>query len=482
MSKTVGVILALQDKCSPQLKKVADALGLTEKQAKKLYNNTVKLSKQMKNNLRNASIAVAAGLSAVAGASAVMVNHAMEAGDRIDKMSQKMQMSRQTFQELDYVFSQNGADISMMQTGMSKLAKAMEGAKNGTKGNVKTFKDLGISIKNSNGQLKSSEDVMFEAISKLQKMPDGAHKTALALQLFGKSATELQPLLNGNAKSVDELRKKYKDLGMGMTDEQINASVKFKETLDTIQRTFMGLGNQIGADLLPMLQQVADKLIENMPKIKATVTPILMGVINVSKFLFTSIVNISSAIISVSIAISNLWQKLEGLRAMLSAVWSIIKLVASVLWFVAKPALAFAGGVIKMLLIPLKVLVTTLSIVFQLVNKVAQAFGGWRTIGKAIKNVFDIGTNAINNTNIIPKHATGTQFAHGGLSLVGERGAELVDLPQGSKVYSNSDTQKMLSKDVVINVNIGGNLWGTQEFLNEMKLQLGRELRTVLNT
>ena len=66
MGRTIGLIMALQDKCSPSLKKVADKLGMTEKEAKKLNNSITKLSKDLGGKLKGACVAVGAGLSAVA--------------------------------------------------------------------------------------------------------------------------------------------------------------------------------------------------------------------------------------------------------------------------------------------------------------------------------------------------------------------------------------------------------------------------------
>jgi len=89
-------------------------------------------------------------------------------------------------------------------------------------------------------------------------------------------------------------------------------------------------------------------------------------------------------------------------------------------------------------------------------------------------------SNAIQNKNGVKKHASGTAYSQGGMALVGERGPELVNLPQGARVNTASDTQKAIGSNIVVNVNIGGNLWGTQEFLNEMKQQLGRELAVAM--
>lgn len=473
MSKTVGVILALQDKCSPQLDKIAKKLGISTDEAKKLHNQVNRLSKQMGQGLKNAATVCAAGIAAVSAAATVMVNKAVESGDRIDKLSQKMSMSRQTFQELDYVFSQNGADISMMQTGMAKLSKAMEGARTGTKANVKTFQALGISLRDNNGQLKTTENVMFEAISRLQKMPEGAQKTALALQLFGKSATELQPLLNGNAKSVDELRQKFNDLGMGMSDEQVDAAVKFKDTMDTIQRTFGGLVNQIGASLLPSLQKVADQFIENMPQIKATVIPILQGIINATSFLIEHF-NLLLPVIAGTVAAFTAFKTISTVISIVQFLQAAIEAVtvAQGIWnavMLANPIGAIAIGI--------GVVVGVVIALWKNWDKVtAGARKAFEVMKKAVNTINPFKNSQNNTSNNMPKHATGTNYSHGGYALVGERGPEIVGLNQGARVYSNSDTQKALSKNVVVNLNIAGNVIGNREFINSIKFELGKEL------
>jgi len=327
--------------------------------------------------------------------------------------------------------------------------------------------------------------VMLEAISRLQKMPESAQKTALSLQLFGKSATELAPLLNGNAKSVDELRKKFHDLGMGMSDEQVDSAVKFKDTMDTIQRSFAGLVNQIGASLLPTLQAVSDKFIENMPKIKATVTPIITAIANSIKFLidnFDALTVVGGVVIGAFVAfnvINGVITTIQTLRAVIQAVsvaqgiWNALML-ANPIGLIAVGVGALVGVVILLWKNWDKV-IAALKVAFEWFKKIFK----YTPLGMAINGVKAV-SNAIQNKNGVKKHASGTAYSQGGMALVGERGPELVNLPQGARVNTASDTQKAIGSNIVVNVNIGGNLWGTQEFLNEMKQQLGRELAVAM--
>lgn len=486
MSKTVGLILKLEDKCSPQLNNIAKNLNISDKEAKKLNGQVTKLAKAMKDDLAKVGKAVAAGLGAMTATTAVLVNKSVEAGDRIDKMSQKMQMSRKTFQELDYVFSQNGANIEVMKVGMTKLTKAVEGVRTGAKGNIATFQALGISIKDTSGNMKSTETIMFEALGKLQKMPEGAKKSALALSLFGKSASELAPLLNGNAKGVDELRKRFNDLGMGMSDAQIDSAVKFKDTMDSIQRSFAGLGNQIGADLLPTIQQVADTIIDNMPKIKSIVTPVLTSVCNVLKFVienFRGLLSISTAVVSGFVAfkvISNVIALYKALTIAINGAKTATAVLNAVM--AANPIGLVAVGIGSLI-----GLLTYLELKFKLVTKSVQKFKEVaKNIGSYVVERVERGNSSKNISSKpdkpINKYASGTLYAHGGKAVINEKGAELVELPEGSKVMTaNATKQIMNGGNCTINLNIAGNVIGNNEFIRQISNTLGRQLVTAMS-
>ena len=144
--------------------------------------------------------AVAGGVAAVTGGVAAVTKFAesaSSAADNIDKMSQKIGVSRQAYQELDFICSQSGMSVDTLQSGMKTLVSAMDKAASGTKANVEQFDKLGVSVTNADGSLRSQEEVMWEVFEALQGMSNEAEKARLASQLFGKSGTELMPLLNG---------------------------------------------------------------------------------------------------------------------------------------------------------------------------------------------------------------------------------------------------------------------------------------------
>ncbi len=193
--------------------------------------------------------------------------------DEIDKMSQKIGISREAYQELDYVLSQNGMDVNSLQGGMKTLVNTMQSAQQGGKSAQSAFDALGVSILDTEGNLRSQEEVFFDAIAALQNMENETERNALANDLFGRSATEMIPLLNAGAGSMEELRAKAHDLGLVLDDDVIDSGVELTDTMDSLNRTVDAMKMQLGAQIMPLVTQGAQFLIDN-------VIPVLMAIIS----------------------------------------------------------------------------------------------------------------------------------------------------------------------------------------------------------
>jgi hypothetical protein len=218
--------------------------------------------------------AAATGLIAMASKTAA-------SADEVDKMSQKLGMSRTAYQEWDYVLSQAGVDINSMQSGLKTLTNKIDEAKNGSSSAQEMFNKLGISMDDINSM--SREDVFNTVVSSMQGMEDTAERAALANDLLGKSGQNLTPLFNSTAESTENLKNKAHELGMVMSDETVNSGVKFTDTIDTIKRSAGGLLNSLGGALLPIIQKVCDSFLEYMPQIQqmiGQISPILIQLLD----------------------------------------------------------------------------------------------------------------------------------------------------------------------------------------------------------
>ena len=205
------------------------------------------------------AVAVKKAIDGVLG----FANSISSLGDQIDKQSQVLGMSRQRYQEWDYILSQTGGNIESMSVSMKTLNNAIL---EGSKESADAFKTIGLSAKDLAGM--SVEDQFEAVVRAFQKLPAGAEKSAAAVKLFGKNGMELLPLLNADVLEIDILRQKAKDLGLIMSDEAVDASVEYQDSLDTMKRTFQGLRNTIGSKVLPVLTNAFDRMSQYASKLR----------------------------------------------------------------------------------------------------------------------------------------------------------------------------------------------------------------------
>ena len=187
-----------------------------------------------------------------------MANDAAAAGDEIDKASQRVGFSKEAYQEWDYVLSQNGASIDTLDNGMKKLNNTVDDAINGSDAAAKRFERLGISMDDLQG--KSREEIFEMTVRGLQGMTNESERAAVANDLLGSSSVELSALLNQTAEGTDELRQKAHELGLVMSDDAVNAAVKYTDAMDNFTRIFQAVKNNIASELLPGFTMILDGL------------------------------------------------------------------------------------------------------------------------------------------------------------------------------------------------------------------------------
>jgi hypothetical protein len=206
-----------------------------------------------------AGAGVAAAGLAVAGKKVVdFANDVSSAGDEIDKMSQKIGISTDAYQEWSYVFERSGADVNNLQTGMKTLSSVITDAANGSESAATKLSAIGVSLEEINGL--SQEDQLSLVISRLQEMGEGSERTAAATDLLGRSATDMAAVLNMTAEDTQALIDEAHEYGMVMSGDAVAASAAYQDSMTKLQGTIGGLKNQLVADLLPGLTQVVDGL------------------------------------------------------------------------------------------------------------------------------------------------------------------------------------------------------------------------------
>jgi hypothetical protein len=241
-----------------------DALANDFKQAKSVVDRGAREMQSAAKAIEGYFKAIGVGLS-IAGIGA-FIRSAIDAADEMSKLGQKTGIAVKDLAGLQLAFRQSGLEAGALQGNMSRLAQNM------AKG-ADAFAAMQLQTKNADGSLKSTRDMLGEVADKFASYKDGAEKTALAVQLFGKAGADMIPLLNGGAAGLAEFDAMAQQLGLTMDEATARSAEKFNDTLDLVSMGVSGVGTQIAAQLLPTLTGLAGEFLTTMTsgdKLKST--------------------------------------------------------------------------------------------------------------------------------------------------------------------------------------------------------------------
>lgn len=228
----------------------------------KALGNGAKAAAKFAAGVATAATGAIAGMTKLASSSASTM-------DEIDKQSQKMNISAESYQEWSHAMDLSGMSIDTMKSGMKALQKAMTGVDEEGNTTGEEFEKLGISLTNADGSMRSAEEIMNEAIAKLADMGDGAERTAIATKLFGRAGTEMAPMLNQGSAAIEAMKQEAHDLGLVFSDESVKAGATLNDTLTNLKQSFAALKTGLGTSLIPVVQKFAELLMGFLPKIQA---------------------------------------------------------------------------------------------------------------------------------------------------------------------------------------------------------------------
>lgn len=187
------------------------------------------------------------------------VKNAAEYADEISTLSKTTGLGTDTLQEYSYMAKLVDVDLSTVTGALTKLKRNMSSARDGSKMQAQAFADLGIEIVDINGNLRDSEAVFNEVLTALKQIENPTERDAAAMEIFGKSATELNPLIETSAEDLRALRNEAHDVGAVLDNETLETLNKVNDGFDRAGLTWDALKNKlgakIGAKILPDLQE-----------------------------------------------------------------------------------------------------------------------------------------------------------------------------------------------------------------------------------
>lgn len=245
----IAILLEIIDKATPEL----------EKFNKSLESSTA----TMKQKFAAFGTAIAAVGVGVAGAFAAMTVAALNFADEVGKSAQKAGVSVEEFSALAYAAKLSDVSMTELTAGLGQLSKSMIASQDDTSKQAKAFEYLGVKTKDAQGKLKESSVVFKEVSEAISKMPDGASKSAVAMDVFGKAGAQLIPLLNSGAQGLEDMRAEAEKLGLVLDENTTKAAEAFNDNMTRLKNATMAFGLAIAKELLPTLDVLAQSMIEN---------------------------------------------------------------------------------------------------------------------------------------------------------------------------------------------------------------------------
>lgn len=207
-----------------------------------------------------AAAAVAAVSAAVIGAGKALVDCTVDAAafaDEVLTASSITGMTNEEVQALQYSAELLDVSFDTISGSMARNIRSMSSAADGTGDIAEAYAQLGVSVTDSAGNLRDSETVFWEAIDALGNIEDQTERDALAMQLFGKSAQELNPLIEAGSENVKALADEAEDAGYIMSGDTLEAFGEFDDQLQRLKVGTTAAKNALGTVLLPVLTSLA---------------------------------------------------------------------------------------------------------------------------------------------------------------------------------------------------------------------------------
>jgi len=185
---------------------------------------------------------------------ALFIKSSIDAADRMGKLAERTGLAVESLTGLQIAYRQAGLGVDALQPTMSRLNKAIAEGSN-------AFKAMGVDARNSDGSLRSTRDVLADVADKFAGYEDGAAKSALAMELFGKSGADMISVLNLGGEGLAALDAQAASLGLTIDKETTKKAAKFNDTLELLKQGAGGVGQKISAALLPTLTTMAGELL-----------------------------------------------------------------------------------------------------------------------------------------------------------------------------------------------------------------------------
>ncbi len=390
-------------------------------------------------SLNPAVVAGAAGFSALAAAIVKVEKALMDmtlqsavSADNILTLSAQTGLSTKSLQEFQYATELLDVSMDTLQGSMTKLTNNMQvAATTGTGDAAQAFINLGVSITNVDGSLRDAETVFYEAIDALGAVNNVTERDALAMDIFGRSAQDLNPLIIQGSEALAEFAAEAENAGYVMDEKMLASLGAVDDAQQRLLKTQEAVTNQISAEYAPYMEESLTDTADFIKKIG-------------DAFRSSGIVDSFGSILT---SASSLLEPLGDLAGtVLPALNAALEPIAYTIALIAD-TVTVLHGIITLDVDKIRTGLGLNASYGQLSAQQKIYYGDalktqrYDPITGRWTSNYGGGYVEAGTGKWVPYNATGTSNFPGGMTWVGENGPEKVFLPRGSQIYNNQESR-----------------------------------------
>lgn len=262
-NKVINTVLTVRDNMSGGLVKAAQN---AKKSGKAIDSSMISATRSvvafknksvaaLQDYAKKAGAAIVAGSTAVAtGLSALTLKSALAADD-LNTLAKQSGFSTADIQKWQYASDLIDVSIDDIVKSAAKMKKNMISTSSTT---VDAWNQLGIKVKDSNGQLRNSTTVFYETLTALSKVQNETERDTLAMTLFGKSADSLAGIVDDGGAALQELAGKAEKAGVILSQDTLDSANALNDKVDTLKATVKGFAGKVGSELAGRASKALD--------------------------------------------------------------------------------------------------------------------------------------------------------------------------------------------------------------------------------
>lgn len=311
-----------------QLKQVGNVNLRAASEQFKQWGSALENAGRQMQGLSMAAAGVVASLGAItykAGANA----------DDLNTLSKVYSINTTDLQK--YAVAADLVDVSVEDIAKShvKLEKSMYSANNGSKAQAEAFEKLGVSVTNADGSLRDSDAVWQDTIAALGTMTNETERDALAQQLMGKSAANLNPLIEDQGETYKNLSDTLAQYDLELVDQEtLDGANQFNDALDTMKAmgtvALQTIGSQLAAYLAPALEKVVG-WVGKLAGWLSNLSPEVLTIIGIIAGVIAAIAPVLLILGKVAFAISSIMSLMSTLNLSFAALAGPVGIVIAVI-------------------------------------------------------------------------------------------------------------------------------------------------------